>query len=56
MSVAEGLALAYLKVGAVGAVIVAAILLLVRMVENRGKARARASAASGGAGDDGISR
>jgi len=56
MSVAEGLALAYLKVGVLGVVIIVAVMLLVRVIENRAKAREDTAGRSGPKGNDGVPR
>ena len=56
MSVAEGLAVTYLKIGVLGAVIIVAILLLVRTIEKRAIARQEMERRTGTAGDDGVPR
>jgi|GEM_PF-3346586 len=56
MSVAEGLALAYLKVGVLGVAIIVVVMLLVRAIETRAKARDDAGRRPGSSGNDGLSR
>jgi len=56
MSVAEGLAIAYLKVGVLGVVIIVAIMLLVRAIERRAVSRQHTDGRTETTGDDGISR